>query len=129
MRPVEEALTSFVTRRSGGRAPVAKQMSLFSDRPSATASGPQRECLVCESTDSIQVHHLDGHRKNNSEDKLADLCARCHRELHRSRGWFKTKEELRQLRFAVQMGRIIERTLERDSVRDGAVRKSPDADS
>jgi len=43
-----------------------------------------KECSNCGSTSSLEVHHLDGDRTNNSVENLLPLCRVCHRKLHRS---------------------------------------------
>ena len=40
------------------------------------------ECVECGSTESIDVHHKDGDRTNNSLENLIPLCAECHSERH-----------------------------------------------
>lgn len=40
-------------------------------------------CVRCGSTESIEVHHKDRNRKNNSPSNLEVLCRKCHRSEHR----------------------------------------------
>lgn len=40
------------------------------------------ECIVCESSESIEVHHIDGDRANNDISNLVPLCQEHHNEVH-----------------------------------------------
>lgn len=56
-----------------------------------------RECLVCESTDSLVVHHVDGDRSNNSLDNLIPVCRSCHGRIHSKHdGYGKWYQKLRE---------------------------------
>lgn len=35
-------------------------------------------CLMCESNDNLEVHHIDYNKKNNDENNLMTLCKKCH---------------------------------------------------
>jgi|SRR3990167_7539456 len=35
-------------------------------------------CILCNTEDSLQVHHVDGNRWNNTWANLAPLCKPCH---------------------------------------------------
>jgi hypothetical protein len=39
-------------------------------------------CHVCEATNDIRVHHIDGDRKNNDVENLIPLCRTCHAKVH-----------------------------------------------
>jgi len=39
-------------------------------------------CHVCESTNDIRVHHIDGDRENNEIANLIPLCRTCHAKVH-----------------------------------------------
>lgn len=39
-------------------------------------------CVVCDTTDSIVVHHLDGDRSNNTDSNLVSICKSCHTKVH-----------------------------------------------
>lgn|GEM_PF-3784464 len=36
------------------------------------------ECKLCYSDNNLEIHHIDGDRKNNSEKNLITLCQHCH---------------------------------------------------
>lgn len=40
------------------------------------------ECVICKSTDNLQMHHVDMDATNNSLKNLATLCKNCHETLH-----------------------------------------------
>lgn len=40
------------------------------------------KCQSCYHSSYLQIHHIDGDKKNNSEDNLIVLCRRCHRMVH-----------------------------------------------
>ena len=45
------------------------------------------QCQVCWKIDnfgkkSMNVHHLNGNKKDNNPDNLITLCSQCHAELH-----------------------------------------------
>lgn len=44
----------------------------------------EHKCEICEEDDIcvLQVHHIDGNRKNNSIENLKLLCANCHLREH-----------------------------------------------
>jgi len=42
-----------------------------------------RECAECGGTENIEVHHIDGNRRNNDPQNLLPLCQPCHRDVHR----------------------------------------------
>ena len=35
-------------------------------------------CLVCKERVSLQIHHIDGNRENNTNENLVYICANCH---------------------------------------------------
>lgn len=35
-------------------------------------------CAVCDNLKNIEVHHIDGNRKNNTGRNLVSLCRKCH---------------------------------------------------
>ena len=40
------------------------------------------ECEICETTEDIIVHHVDGDRGNNDIDNLVPVCKSCHGKIH-----------------------------------------------
>jgi len=58
-----------------------------------------RECAECGGTENIEVHHIDGDRRNNDPQNLLPLCQPCHRDVHRGNrkhlsDELKSREEL-----------------------------------
>ena len=53
------------------------------------------KCAVCGETDldMLEVHHIDGNRKNNDIDNLIILCANHHAKVHR--GGMKITEAIK----------------------------------
>ncbi|MAG02765.1 hypothetical protein CMI42_05490 [Candidatus Pacearchaeota archaeon] len=41
------------------------------------------KCIVCGYIDIVELHHLDGDKKNNSETNLVGLCPNDHKKIHR----------------------------------------------
>lgn len=41
-----------------------------------------KQCKICESTDEIEVHHVDGNPANNQIDNLVPVCKDCHHKIH-----------------------------------------------
>ena len=41
-------------------------------------------CYLCDSQESLDIHHVDWHHENDNPGNLVTLCHRCHMELHRS---------------------------------------------
>ena len=40
------------------------------------------QCVVCKSSNAIQIHHIDHDRSNNNPDNLVTLCANHHNQAH-----------------------------------------------
>ncbi|WP_455448229.1 HNH endonuclease signature motif containing protein [Natrinema thermotolerans] len=40
------------------------------------------QCTICDATEDIVVHHVDGDRENNSLGNLEPLCQECHMRIH-----------------------------------------------
>jgi len=47
----------------------------------------ENKCEDCgiDDLDVLEIHHLDGNRKNNKMENLAILCANCHKKRHKSK--------------------------------------------
>lgn len=43
-------------------------------------------CENCESTENLQIHHIDNNIKNNDLSNLQTLCSTCHMKLHWQQG-------------------------------------------
>lgn len=39
-------------------------------------------CILCGSSEPLEVHHIDGTTRNDELDNLATLCIPCHRKVH-----------------------------------------------
>ena len=53
------------------------------------------QCLLCDRTKNLHIHHCDNNPANNSEDNLATLRGKCHYRIHRKYG----KEPLSDIRY------------------------------
>jgi len=40
------------------------------------------KCWICESTENLNVHHIDLNRENNDSINLVVVCKRCHGKIH-----------------------------------------------
>jgi len=40
------------------------------------------QCVECDATEQIEVHHIDGDRTNNRLSNLVPLCHDCHMKVH-----------------------------------------------
>jgi ribosomal protein L37E len=54
------------------------------------------KCILCEFDQIVELHHLDGDHKNNSETNLVGLCPNHHKMLHDERYSSDIKKELAQ---------------------------------
>jgi hypothetical protein len=43
----------------------------------------KRTCELCFTKENLQLHHIDGDKRNNNSRNLQTLCENCHREIHR----------------------------------------------
>ncbi|MFH1637709.1 MAG: hypothetical protein ABIB71_04775 [Candidatus Woesearchaeota archaeon] len=41
-----------------------------------------KKCIVCGFSKIVELHHLDGNRKNNYRGNLVGLCPNCHKMIH-----------------------------------------------
>jgi len=67
----------------GGTKPYPKEFN--NDLRSLIKLRDDNRCRICDKSVSGrhgQVHHIDGDKKNNSEDNLILLCASCHSKIH-----------------------------------------------
>jgi len=39
-------------------------------------------CQICNEKKSVEIHHIDKNRENNSKDNLLFICKKCHVRLH-----------------------------------------------
>mgnify|MGYP006273278739 CR=1 FL=1 len=55
------------------------------------------QCQICDTTEDIVVHHVDGDRGNNAIDNLVPVCKSCHGKIHTGaegyEGWFEQLAE------------------------------------
>jgi len=42
-------------------------------------------CVLCESEERVEAHHIDGDRRNNQVDNLISVCKECHSDIHSTR--------------------------------------------
>jgi len=42
----------------------------------------KERCEICGYNKALEIHHINGNRKNNSEDNLIVLCRNCHWLIH-----------------------------------------------
>jgi len=40
-------------------------------------------CFSCNSTENLNVHHLNGNKRQNNKHNLILLCAQCHKNIHK----------------------------------------------
>ncbi|MBD3248615.1 hypothetical protein GF336_01045 [Candidatus Woesearchaeota archaeon] len=53
-----------------------------------------KKCLICDFDKIVDLHHLDGDHKNNSEENLIGLCPNHHKLLHDMRFKEETQKEI-----------------------------------
>lgn len=56
------------------------------DKIAYLIQGKEMVCEKCGSTKSIDVHHIDGNRNNNTPENLMVLCRSCHMKEHKEKG-------------------------------------------
>lgn len=54
-----------------------------------------KKCAVCDETNIIEVHHLDGNHKNNDIKNLIPMCSNHHRYVH-SKYYFLVESKLKE---------------------------------
>lgn len=64
----------------------------------------KHKCAMCGMDEEccLQVHHIDGNRRNSSLENLIILCANCHSRVHR--GGYNITKEILDNRELVQSG-------------------------
>lgn len=55
-----------------------------------------KECVVCSFNKIVDLHHLDGDKKNNVDSNLVGLCPNCHKMIHSYNYYEEIKEGLRK---------------------------------
>ncbi len=74
-----------VIRRPGRPKDKSKPQPLPNDWPTIKEPVLVRDnyhCQACNSTTTLQVHHIDHDRSNNTPPNLITLCIPCHLKLH-----------------------------------------------
>jgi hypothetical protein len=95
--------------RIGNRS-TAKQkeriLAVSSFLLSLLKNGHEEGCLVCgeQMKNTLDSHHIDGNRQNNSSLNLAKLCASCHRVLDKAK---TPREALRDLKIRNSAKRLL----------------------
>ena len=41
----------------------------------------EKKCLICDSIKNLEVHHINGVRKDNHPHNLATVCRKCHTKI------------------------------------------------
>lgn len=41
-----------------------------------------KKCLFCETSEKLNIHHIDRDSSNHSESNMVYLCSKCHMKLH-----------------------------------------------
>ncbi|WP_114577206.1 HNH endonuclease signature motif containing protein [Saliphagus sp. LR7] len=68
-------------------------------------SAKGEQCIECDATTRVVVHHTDGDRTNNDLDNLVPLCRSCHSSVHAAgEGFEHWTEQLPEL--AIRRGYI-----------------------
>jgi hypothetical protein len=70
-------------------------------------NGYEEGCLVCgeQMKNTLDSHHIDGNRQNNSSLNLAKLCASCHRVLDKAK---TPRDALRDLKIRNSAKRLLQ---------------------
>ena len=76
--------------RIGNRSAAKQRERILAVRSfllSLLKNGSEEGCLVCgeQMKNTLDSHHIDGNRQNNSSLNLAKLCASCHRVLDKAK--------------------------------------------
>jgi len=52
-----------------------------------------KECILCNFNKTVDLHHIDENRKNNSKENMVGLCPNHHKMIH----IFKYREEIKDV--------------------------------
>ena len=63
----------YIDGRSKFKGPTHRKM--------VQAAGVPMKCVLCGSTEKVEVHHKDGNHFNNEKENLVVLCHSCHRNI------------------------------------------------
>lgn len=72
------------------RARAGEQNGRFKDGTESTLYRQmveKRQCLRCETTENLCVHHKDDNHTNNTPSNLEVLCMSCHSRMHKQAWW------------------------------------------
>ena len=45
----------------------------------------EQKCFLCNNTNKLLVHHLDGNYKNNILSNISIVCRSCHNKIHKTK--------------------------------------------
>ena len=45
----------------------------------------ENKCALCDSVDNLEVHHINGLKRDNNLDNLVTLCRKCHRKIEKGK--------------------------------------------
>src|SRR3989338_1174025 len=58
-------------------------------------------CIVCGFSKIVDLHHLDGDNKNNSDRNLIGLCPNCHKMIHSYKYYNEISDKLKEIGYNV----------------------------
>lgn len=61
-----------------------------------------KACAICGFDKTIELHHLDGDKKNTSEENLIGLCPNCHKMIHSYAYYEEIKNTLKKKGYNVE---------------------------
>ena len=65
-------------------------------------SSVKMKCDMCDSTENLEVHHIDKNPKNNSEENIKILCSTCHKLWHHPKAIGAFKDKILSIRYIGQ---------------------------